>query len=94
VARRIEELLADGTAIVAALDVSVSRSVEATTASAVFESHAGQLTSSLQDCVSGRELRERGFGTDVEIATRLDAHAVVPERVRSDPHHQFARRSS
>lgn len=89
----IEDLLGAG-AIVAALDASVSRSVEATTASSVFESHAGQLASAVNDCVSGRELRERGYDTDVEIAAQLDAHAVVPERVRDDPHHQFARRSS
>jgi phosphosulfolactate phosphohydrolase-like enzyme len=61
-----EDLLGAG-AVVAALDASVSRSVEAT-AAAVFESHAGALDSALRDCVSGRELCERDFDSDVDIA--------------------------
>lgn len=84
-----EDLLGAG-AIVAALDPSLLRSVEASAASAVFESQAGRLVSAVQDCVSGRELRERGYDVDVDIATRLDAHPVVPQRCRDDPHHRFA----
>jgi phosphosulfolactate phosphohydrolase-like enzyme len=56
----------------------------------VFESQAGRLVSAVRECVSGRELRERGYGADVDIAVRLDAHTVVPERCRDDPHHRFA----
>lgn len=88
----VEDLMGAGS-IVAALDSSVLRSVEATMASVVFESHAGRLASALQECVSGRELRERGFEADVEIAARIDAHAVVPERAFDDPPHQFAHRN-
>jgi 2-phosphosulfolactate phosphatase len=86
----VEDLLGAG-AIVAALDPSVPRSVEAVMAAAVFESHAERLAQTVRDCVSGRELRARGFDSDVEIAVRLDAHAVVPERVAADPARRFAR---
>jgi phosphosulfolactate phosphohydrolase-like enzyme len=47
----------------------------------------------LRDCVSGRELCERDFDSDVDIAGRLDAHPVVPERLRTDVPHRFADRS-
>ena len=32
----------------------------------------------LAACASGRELRERGFGQDVELAAQLDISATVP----------------
>lgn len=85
----VEDLLGAG-AIVAALDPSLRRSVEASASSAVFETHAGRLPSALQECVSGRELVERGYAADVDIAAFLDAHTVVPERRRDDPPHRFA----
>ncbi len=89
----VEDLLGAG-AIVAALGPQLPRSVEATIAAATFGSHSGRLASVLQGCVSGRELRERGFHEDVEIATQLDAHAVVPERALGDPLHRFATHST
>jgi 2-phosphosulfolactate phosphatase len=85
----VEDLLGAG-AIVAALDASMSRSVEASAAASVFEAHAARLTTAVEECVSGRELCGRGFRTDVDIATRLDSHDVVPQRHRSDPPHRFA----
>jgi 2-phosphosulfolactate phosphatase len=84
----VEDLVGAG-AIVAALDPQILRSVEATMAATTFESHAGRLLSVLQGCVSGRELRERGFDADVDLATQVDAHAVVPERALGDPPHRF-----
>ncbi len=74
-----EDLLGAGS-IVAALGSQVHRSVEASMAASVFESHADQLPVVLEACVSGRELIERGFGGDVAIAARTDANAAVPAR--------------
>lgn len=88
-----EDLLGAG-AIVAALGTAVQRSVEASMAESVFESHAGRLAVALEGCVSGRELVERGFDVDVSIAARLDANAGVPERFAHDSPRMFADRRS
>ncbi len=87
-----EDLLGAGS-IVSAMGTRVRRSVEASMAAAVFESHEGEISEFLTGCVSGRELVERGFATDVALAAQLDARAVVPERSIGDPAKRFAHRA-
>jgi 2-phosphosulfolactate phosphatase len=55
-----------------------SRSPEAESAIAAFESARGDLRARLFGCVSGRELVERGFGCDVELAAELGVSNSVP----------------
>jgi len=83
-----EDLLGAGS-IASAMGAHVHRSVEASMAAAVFESHEGRVGEFLANCVSGRELIERGFAADVAIAAQLDARAVVPERSMGDPAKRF-----
>jgi len=71
------------------MDAHVRRSVEASMAATVLESHEGEISEFSAGCVSGRELIERGFAADVTIAARLDARAVVPERSMGDPAKRF-----
>ena len=65
--------------------LSLSRFVDKTTfspearlAAAAFEAMEPRLGDELRACVSGRELVDRGFGDDVEVAARHDASEVVP----------------
>ena len=83
-----EDLLGAGS-IVAAMGEHVQRSVEASMAATVFESHESRISEFLEGCVSGRELIERGFAADVTIAAQLDTRAVVPERSMGDPAKRF-----
>jgi len=53
-------------------------SPEARAAVGAFRAVRGDLTASLMACASGRELVERGFASDVEIAGELDATDRVP----------------
>jgi len=53
------------------------RSPEAQAAVAAFEDAAGNLSERLLACSSGRELAERGFGRDVELAAELDVSEVA-----------------
>ncbi|MCZ4270980.1 2-phosphosulfolactate phosphatase [Maritalea porphyrae] len=57
-------------------------SAEAKLAVASFQSLAGNLYDSLADCLSGKELIERGFVEDVEWAAKLDVSDVVPTLMR------------
>jgi 2-phosphosulfolactate phosphatase len=70
-----EDLIGAG-AIIARLHGSVSP--EASLAVAAYERAARDLASTLHDCASGRELTQRGFARDVELAAELDASAVAP----------------
>jgi 2-phosphosulfolactate phosphatase len=54
------------------------QSPEVRSAIAAFEAFAANLHEQLLSCSSGRELCERGFARDVEIASELDVSAVVP----------------
>jgi 2-phosphosulfolactate phosphatase len=56
-------------------------SPEARAAVAAFQSVARKLPEVLPTCASGRELVERGFPEDVQLAAELDADAVAPELV-------------
>lgn len=54
------------------------RSPEAEAAAAAFEFFRGNLQAALRECGSGRELIERGFAADVDLAARYDASINVP----------------
>lgn len=53
-------------------------SPEASAAVATFRAAESHLLEWMTDCVSGRELIDRGFGSDVEVASALDASRTVP----------------
>lgn len=53
-------------------------SPEAAAAAAAFAATGERLADLLRGCASGRELVERGFGDDVDIAAQLDVSGVVP----------------
>jgi len=72
----LEDLIGAG-AIVSYLDES-RLSPEAKSAKAVFQSVKLNLRSTLMECASGRELVDRGFAEDVEIASCLNESSVVP----------------
>jgi 2-phosphosulfolactate phosphatase len=57
------------------------RSPEADAAVAAFQHFRGDLRTALRECQSGRELIERGFGADVDLASEHDASVNVPMRV-------------
>lgn len=71
----IEDLIGAG-AILDALDVSGSP--EADVARNAYHSARPHLASLLRDCESGRELRDRGFAEDVEVAIELNVSATAP----------------
>jgi 2-phosphosulfolactate phosphatase len=54
------------------------RSPEAEMAVAAFEHFRGDLQTALRECQSGKELIERGFGADVDLAARHDVSVNVP----------------
>jgi 2-phosphosulfolactate phosphatase len=71
----IEDLLGAG-AIISRLQGR--RSPEASVAAAAFDFVCGSLREQILLCSSGRELLERGFAADVEIAAELDVSEIVP----------------
>jgi len=70
------EDLAGAGAVIACLPGE--RSPEAELAAAVFERFRGELPAVLRRCGSGRELVERGFAEDVELAAGHDVSSNVP----------------
>ncbi|WP_078596676.1 2-phosphosulfolactate phosphatase [Evansella clarkii] len=54
------------------------KSPEAEVCAAAFNSSADRLSELLWECGSGRELRERGHGADVEHCSQLDVYKIVP----------------
>ena len=72
----IEDLLGAG-AIAAAAD-GLRLSPEAALAATCYEAVARQVPTVLRACVSGRELVERGFPDDVELAGAVDSSSAVP----------------
>jgi 2-phosphosulfolactate phosphatase len=74
----IEDWLGVG-AIVAAIDGEAS--AEATLARAAFLAAEDALPSLVRNCMSGRELLERGFEEDVEIALEVDSSQRAPRLV-------------
>lgn len=71
----LEDLLGAG-AIVSC--IQGTKSPEARAAAAAFQSAKKYLKETLESCSSGRELIERGFYGDVELASELDASSSVP----------------
>jgi len=71
----LEDLIGAG-AVVARLPGSLSP--EAEMAVAVFERFRGNLPDVMARCTSGRELVERGFARDVELAAAYGASSAVP----------------
>jgi 2-phosphosulfolactate phosphatase len=55
-----------------------SASPEARAAAEAFAATESDLRARLRDCASGRELMDKGFGDDVDIAAEVDTSAVVP----------------
>lgn len=53
-------------------------SPEARAAMAGFQQIEGSLQQALQECMSGQELRERGYPEDVELAAMLNVSDAVP----------------
>jgi 2-phosphosulfolactate phosphatase len=74
----VEDLLGAG-AIVSALP-QLHISTEAWLAAATFQAarRGSGIGDALRNCVGGRELIQRGFAEDVELAARLDATTAVP----------------
>jgi len=66
-------------AIVASLPAS--RSPEARLAAAAFEHFRHSLPQALRDSVSGKELIERGFARDIDLAAELNVSRNVPHPV-------------
>jgi 2-phosphosulfolactate phosphatase len=56
------------------------KSADARAAEATFRVNQERLADLIRDCPSGRELIDRGFPEDVELAVRLNAFAAVPVR--------------
>ena len=83
----IEDLLGAG-AIAAALS-DRPRSPEAELAAAVFAAAADHVADVLRRSVSGRELIERGFGDDVELAASVDSSTAVPRWDTTRPVREF-----
>ncbi|WP_027500682.1 2-phosphosulfolactate phosphatase [Rhodococcus sp. UNC363MFTsu5.1] len=75
----LEDLLGAGAVLRAlgALEAEAA-SPEARAAAEAFAAAEGDLQARLRDCASGRELVDKGFGDDVDIAAELDTSAVVP----------------
>ena len=76
----LEDSLGAG-AVLAALDRLGYGDVmtpEASMAASTFRAAAPDLAQWVARCVSGRELVERGFGPDVEVAAALDSSVTVP----------------
>jgi 2-phosphosulfolactate phosphatase len=71
----VEDLLGAG-AVIAHLPGTLSP--EARVALAAFEWARPNLAEALTECSSGRELIERGFPRDVDLAAELDVSAAVP----------------
>jgi 2-phosphosulfolactate phosphatase len=71
----VEDLLGAGAVIEG---LAGGRSPEAETARAAFRGLRDRLQETLSACSSGRELFERGFAADVEIAAQLNVSQTVP----------------
>ena len=56
-----------------------TRSPEAEAARSIYRTVENNLHPTLQTCSSGRELMERGFGNDVDLAAMVDADGTACE---------------
>ena len=55
-----------------------AKSPEASAAERLFATAGGDLKELVQSCASGREIIDRGFAADVNLATEFDCSDVVP----------------
>ncbi len=53
-------------------------SVEARSALATYRGIEGEIPAAMRECVSGKELIERGFVVDVDLAAQVNVSTVVP----------------
>lgn len=74
----LEDLLGAGAVI---SELSGIRSPEADVAAAAFEHFRSRLRDSLRTGSSGKELIERGFALDVDLAAELNVSATVPRLI-------------
>lgn len=72
----VEDLLGAGAIASAARDLRLSP--EAAVAAWSFDAVADRILDTLRGSVSGRELSDRGFPGDVELAARVDSSGAVP----------------
>lgn len=77
----VEDLIGAGGIIA---NCAGSRSPEAMMAVAAFERCRADLAATLRRCGSGKELIERGFGLDVELAAQLDVSSNAPRLVNGE----------
>ena len=63
------------------VDTGARLSPEAASATAAFADSADCLGQRLSECVSGRELVERGYEVDVAWAAEFDTSQTVPQLV-------------
>lgn len=75
----VEDLIGAGALAAALLDLRLSP--EARAAVAAFRAAEAQLLQTLLECSSGRELRERRFPQDVELAAALNVSQAAPRLV-------------
>ena len=71
----IEDLIGAGAIV---QELSMRCSPEAEVARQAFGSAQSNLASVVRDCVSGRELADRGYAQDVEAATALNTSTAAP----------------
>lgn len=72
----IEDLIGAGAIVTALTDLRCSP--EADVAATAFRASEDRILTVLRTCVSGRELVERGFPDDVDLAAAIDSTAAVP----------------
>lgn len=68
-------------AIISYLDGSLSP--EASSAAAAFRAALPRLEDHLRECSSGRELIERGFAEDVQLAAQLNVSPIAPKLINA-----------
>ncbi len=75
----LEDHLGAGAVLAGLQDAGVAPlSPEAAAAAAAYRHTVPRLRETVLACASGRELAERGFGADVEVASEVDSSVSVP----------------
>jgi 2-phosphosulfolactate phosphatase len=80
----LEDWLGAGAVAGALAAMGFSLSIEAQAAACSFERIAAAIPDALRAAVSGRELIEKGFAEDVDIAAQVDSLATVPVRYSTE----------
>ena len=74
----VEDLLGAGAILTALVDAGGNPSPEARTAVAAWRDACPTLAETLRDCISGRELIDKGYERDLPLAADHDASRCVP----------------